>query len=141
MLSVLATGIILPEILIRSSVSITSNLITSVSYLHQLTKSDPELRKLLNLTDILNEINIINSFLEEKKFNPEVRSVSMCLNVLEETMKDLENNINSITKKLQNHNKLWFHRFRSYDIESEKENVKELNNRMNSQFNLLLKIT
>lgn len=141
MISLLATGIVLPEIIIRSSVSITSNLITSVSYLHTILKGDPELRKLLNLTEILDEINIINTFLEEKHYNLEIRSISMCINVLEDTMKELEKNITAITTKLQNHHKLWFHRFRSYDIDYEKEQVISLYNRMKSQFELLIKIS
>lgn len=140
MLSLLATGIVLPEIIIRSSVSITSNLIASVSYLNTVLKGDPELRKLLQLSDILNEINIIHTYIEEKQYNIEIRSISMCLSVLEDTMKDLEKNIITITSKLQNHSKLWFHRLRSYDIEFEKEQIIILHAKMKSQFELLIKI-
>ena len=40
MLNLVASSILYPEIIIRSSVSIASNLITSVHYLSSITKND-----------------------------------------------------------------------------------------------------
>ena len=67
MLSLVANQILYPEIVIRSTISIASNLVTSVNYLNSLIKNDSHLQKLLNLNDIIEDIGIIKSFIEEKQ--------------------------------------------------------------------------
>ena len=52
MLSLVAGSILLPELIIRSTVSITTNLITSVNYLISISKSDSELQNMLINNDI-----------------------------------------------------------------------------------------
>jgi hypothetical protein len=53
----------------------------------------------------------------------------------------LENNINSITQKIQNHGKLWFGFMRSYGIEKEKKQIPILIDKMHHRFELLIKIS
>ena len=60
---------------------------------------------------------------------------------LNETLKELEHTINSITNKIEYHKILWFSYFRSYDITSEKESLVFLSNQLKQRFNLLIKIS
>jgi hypothetical protein len=141
MLSLVANTILYPEIIIRSTVSITSNLISSIGYLQTITKGDPELQ-LLNLVDILNEINIIKTFIEEKNYETmKSKSVIMCLQVLKTTLEELETNINDITFKLRQHKQKWFPSFRSYNISDQTKQLPILKERMKKQFELFLKIS
>ena len=47
MLSIVASQIVYPELLLRSSVSIANNLITSVRYLISISKDDIDLESML----------------------------------------------------------------------------------------------
>ena len=141
MLSLVANTILYPEIIIRSTVSITTNLIYSISYLQNVSKGDPEI-KLLNLVDILNEINIIKTFIEEKHYDSMKRkSILMCLQTLKSTLEELEKVINQITKKLQEHRLKWLNRFRSYNITEETNQLPILKDKMKKHFELFLKIS
>ena len=144
MLNLVASSILYPEIIIRSSVSIASNLITSVQYLSSITKNDIEIQ---NLLDIVEDIVIIKTFIEEKKNNNnnnnnhESKTVDMCINNLNQTLYQLEDNINSITQKIQTHKNKWFNNFRAYDISTEKNNIPILIKQMRHKFELLIKVS
>ena len=99
MLSLVANQILYPEIVIRSTISIASNLVTSVNYLNSLIKNDSHLQKLLNLNDIIEDIGIIKSFIEEKQKQNSSKTLDICLENLGQILIDLEENINRITKK------------------------------------------
>ena len=79
MLSLVANQILYPEIVIRSTISIASNLVTSVNYLNSLIKNDSHLQKLLNLNDIIEDIGIIKSFIEEKQKQNSSKTLDICL--------------------------------------------------------------
>lgn len=137
-LTLVANRIMYPEIIIRSVVSLTSNLIYSVKYLSTISKADFELQKLLVTTDILHDIIVIKSFIEEK--DKTGHTLDVCIQNLNETLSELELNISSITSKIENHNKLWFGYFRSYNINSEKEQIPFLIEKLKHRFDLLIKI-
>ena len=97
MLSLVANQILYPEVIIRSTISITSNLITSATYLNSLIKTNSKLQNLLNLNDIIEEIGIIKSFIEEKQQKPhKSRTIDICLENLGQILSELEKNVNSI---------------------------------------------
>ena len=45
------------------------------------------------------------------------------------------------TNKFESHKNFWFSYFRSYDITSEKQNLKFLSNQLKHRFNILIKIS
>jgi len=141
MLSLVANQILYPEIVIRSTISIASNLVTSVNYLNSLIKNDSHLQKLLNLNDIIEDIGIIKSFIEEKQKQNSSKTLDICLENLGQILIDLEENINRITYKIENHKNLWFHNFRSYNVKIESENIPILIEKMNHRFEILIKIS
>ena len=145
MLSLVATNILYPDMILKSAISstlsLTSSLISSIGYLKSLTKHDTELYNLLNLSDILNDVFIIKSFIEEKQTKNSSQTVSMCIANLSETLSELEKHVNSIIKKIKNHKNLWFNRFRSYDIAFEQSQIPILNEQMKHRFELLIKIS
>ena len=141
MLSLVANQILYPEIVIRSTISIASNLVTSVNYLNYLIKNDSHLQKLLNLNDIIEDIGIIKSFIEEKQKQNSSKTLDICLENLGQILIDLEENINRITYKIENHKNLWFHNFRSYNVKIESENIPILIEKMNHRFEILIKIS
>lgn len=138
-LTLVANQIMYPEIILRSALSLTSNLIYSVKYLATISKTDFELQKLLATTDILHDIIVIKSFIEEKE-KLKSHTVDVCIQNLSETLSELELNITSITSKIENHNKLWFGYFRSYNINSEKEQIPFLIEKLKHRFDLMIKI-
>jgi len=144
MLSIVASRIISPypaELIIKNGASIASNLIFSIKYLSNVQHSDNELSELLTSSDLLEDIGIIKSFIEEKKLINESTTVSLCLDNLNQSLKQLEDNINSITMKIENHKKLWFGYFRSYNISEEKRLIPRLVKQMKHRFELLIEIS
>ena len=130
-------SILYPELILKNSITITNSLITSVKFLSSISKHDHKLQNLLN---IIEDINVIKSFIEEQKIENESKTVKMCIENLNITLLDLENTINIITDKIQNHPKKWFSSMRSYDIEKEKEIIPILLEQMNHKFELLIKV-
>jgi hypothetical protein len=143
MISLFANQILYPEAILRTSVSIASNLITSVTYLNLIIKKDTHLQNLLNLNDIIEEVGIIKSFIEEKnKLNDnKSKTIDICLENLTQILSQLENTVNNITLKIENHNKLWFHYFRSYNIDNESALIPILISKMKQRFEILIKIS
>ena len=141
MLSLVANQILYPEIVIRSTISIASNVVTSVNYLNSLIKHDCRLQKLLILNDIIEDIGIIKSFIEEKQKQTSSKTLDICLENLSQILIDLEENINRITCKVENHKKLWVRNFRSYNISEESENIPILLEKMNHRFEIIVKIS
>ena len=132
------TSILYPELILRNSITITNSLITSVKYLSSISKHDHNLQNLLN---IIEDINVIKSFIDEQKCTSESKTVKMCIENLNLNLVKLENIINIITDKIQNHHKKWFSYIRSYDIEKEREMIPLLLNEMNHKFELLIKVS
>ena len=60
---------------------------------------------------------------------------------LEQTLSQLEQNVNSITYKIENHKNLWFNSFRSYNIENESRIIPILKEKMKQRFEILIKIS
>ena len=140
MLSLVATSMLYPELIIRSTVSLATNLTASVSYLVSISKSDIELQNLLVTNDIIDDINIIKTFIEEKELTNHSETVRICINNLSNTLSELEKNIASITRKIESHKDIWFNYFRSYNISEEKKQIPFLINKMKHRFDLLIKI-
>ena len=140
MLSLVATSILYPELIIRSTVSLATNLTTSVGYLVSISKSDIELQNLLVDNDIIADINIIKTFIEEKEITNHSETVRICINNLSNTLSELEKNIASITIKIESHKDRWFSYIRSYNISEEKKKIPFLVDKMKHRFDLLIKI-
>jgi hypothetical protein len=141
MLSIVATNIINPEIILKNGYFLANNLLSSVLYLKTLSHTDNELKELMTNTDILEDIGIIKTFIEEKKLKTDSLSVQVCIDNLNQTLITLEENINSITSKIENHKKLWFNAFRSYEIQTEKTQIPKLVKQMKHRFEILIKIS
>ena len=116
------TNILCPKLITDSVVSLSSKLISSI-YNIVLISNDVELEKLLISSDIIQDIEVINSFIKEKYKNIDNESILTCLNNLNKTLIDIKSNIDSIKLKIESHKKMWFSTFRNYDINKEKEMI------------------
>jgi len=141
MLSIVASTIIYPELILRSSVSLATNLVTSVNYLISISRGDIELQNLLISNDIIEDINIIKNFIEEKANKKHGQTTQVCIENLNKTLMELEKNIKNITDKIENHKNLWFNYLRSYNISQEKVAIPLLINKMKHRFEMLIKVT
>lgn len=141
MLAMVAGSIILPEIILRSAVSISSNLITSVHYLKNITKDDEDLQKMIEINDIIEDIHIIKNYIEEKENCNNGKTVETCIKNLTNTLADLETNIKSITEKVEYHKTLWFGYFRSYNIDKEKKQIPILIKQLRHRFEVLIQVS
>ena len=141
MFALITTTIMLPEFILTSGIQIATNLINSVNFLIKLSHSDSDLKNLLTTSDVLDDLGIIKQFiLEQKSREHTQQSVSVCIDSLNQTLIQLENNINSITQKIQNHRNLWFNFIRSYGIDEEKKQIPILINKMRHRFELTIKM-
>jgi phenylalanyl-tRNA synthetase alpha subunit len=124
-----------PELVVSGAITMTTSLIKAVKYLSNISYMDTELQQILLNSDILQDITIIKTYIEEKKHLQDNESVKMCISSLNETLASLEQTINSITYKLEKHKKLWFNSFRSYHISKEKEQIPILIKQLNLYLN------
>ena len=141
MLSIVASQIAYPELILKSSVSIASSLVTSVKYLISISKDDIDLEGMLITNDIIEDINVIKTFIHEKQDKNTSDTVNLCINNLSKTLEELEKHISNITNKIENHKTLWFNSFRSYNINHEKAVIPLLIRQMKHRFDLLVQIT
>ena len=142
MLSIaVATSLLPSEMIIKNGYFIANNLVSSLLYLKNLSHSDNELKNLFVNFDILEDIGIIKTFIEEKKLSNNSQTISVCIENLSQTLINLESNINSITNKIENHKSLWFNYFRSYNIQEEKIQIPKLISQMKHRFDILIKIS
>jgi hypothetical protein len=139
--SLVASRILYSDIILKTITSLSGNLISSVQYLKKISENDIDLQKLLNNSDITQDILIIKSFIEENQEHFNSNTLLACINNLNETLSELEIHINSITKKIKDHEQLWFRYFRYYDISKEKELIPLLIEKLRHRFNLLIKIS
>lgn len=137
-----STGIISPELILTNGISITTNLIKSIKYLSEISYHDNELNNLIFTSDILEDIGIIKNFIEDMYLKKNLcKTVKICIENLNQSLMNLEYNINSITFKIENHKKLWFNYFRSYNISEEKRLIPILMKQMYHRFNMLIEIS
>lgn len=134
------TNILCPKLITDSVVSLSSKLILSI-YNIVLISNDIELEKLFISSDIIQDIEVINSFVKEKYKNIDNESILTCLNNLNKTLIDIKSNIDTIRLKIESHKKIWFSTFRNYDINKEKEIIAILIKQLNHRFELLVKIS
>ena len=135
------SNIICPKIITDSITVLTTKLITSIYHVISIS-NDSELQQILLSSDIIQDIEVIKSYVEEKhKENINSNSLLTCINNLNKTLIDLESNIDSITKKIEIHKTLWLSSWRSYDISNEKDNIIILIKQLNHRFELLVKIS
>jgi len=129
-----------PEVLIKSITSLTSTLISNIYHIVSTTR-DIDLKKILVTTDIIHDITIIKSFIEEKEIKEVNKTLLTCYHNIDETLKEIDDVIKNINNKFENHQKMWFSYFRSYDISLEKESIILLSDRLKHRFELLIKIS
>ena len=141
MLSIVASRIIYPELVLRSGLSIANNLIISVKYLMSISKDDIDLQTILISNDIIEDINVIKTFIHEKQDSNTSETIKLCIENLNKTLEELEKFIHSITTKIENHKKLWFNYFISYNINEEKIFIPLLISQMKHRFNLLVQVS
>lgn len=138
--SLLATSSFIgTDIIVKTIINVSTNLINSVNYLKLISENDVDLQKLLIKSDITHDILIIKSFIEENK--NQSHTVLICIDNLKNTLEELEKNINSITEKIKAHDNLWFKYFRSYNIEKEKDVIPILIENLRHRFNMVIKIS
>ena len=141
MLSIVASQIVYPDLIIRSSISIANSLVSSVRYLISISKDDVDFESILITNDIIEDINVIKTFIHEKQDKNTSDTVKLCIDNLSKTLEDLEKHIINITTKIEVHKKLWFNYFRSYNITHEKSLIPILLRQMKHRFDLLVRIT
>lgn len=139
MLSIIASQLCYPEIIIRSIFSISNNIVSSIQYLKLIAKADYELYEILDESDVLSDIGVIKSFIDESKIKGSAMKIAV--HNLQETLNDLDSILNKIMNKVNNHRQLWFHRFRSYDIANDKIILNALIKRLKHRFTILINIS
>lgn len=106
---------------------------TSVKSIYNLTKSHEistsiEITKLLKQLDIYNDINMVETLLQEiniEKYHS--KTLTLCLENLKECILDIENNLKTINGRITFNNSIWFGKsFRSYSFEDMIESLKLL---------------
>ena len=127
------------DFILKSTLSITSNLICNINYIRNFKFEDEELRTIFVDRDILSDIGIIKAYVEENQ-GINTPTFKAALNNLNETLYYLESEINTLTNKIRQHHLKWFASYRSYDIEKEKKKILIFIQQMNHRFELLLKI-
>lgn len=142
--TVLATrtvaNMLYPHIIINSITSITSNLIVGIGHLLTIS-DDSELQTIILSSDIIEDIQIIKTFIEDKERHKNSNKVLLsCIENLNKTLINLEKNIKSITEKTEYNKQVWFSYFRRYNTTKEKENIILLVKQLNHRFELLVKI-
>jgi hypothetical protein len=131
-------SLIAGDFLLKSTISITSSLIYNINYIRNIKFHDEDLKKIFIENDVLSDIGIIKTYLEEQQLT--LPSVKAAVENLNETLGYLEKEINSLTTKIKTHHLKWFASYRSYGIEREKQNILSLTQQMNHRFEMLLKI-
>lgn len=131
-------SLIAGDFLLKSTISITSSLIYNINYIRNIKFHDEDLKKIFIENDVLSDIGIIKTYLEEQQLT--LPSVKAAVENLNETLGYLEKEINSLTAKIKTHHLKWFASYRSYGIEREKQNILSLTQQMNHRFEMLLKI-
>lgn len=139
--SIVASQMLYPELIVKTITTLSTNLIFSVQYLIKISQNDLELQKILIKSDILQDINIIKSFIEESKYKEKSSTILSCIHNINETLEELEKNITSITQKIKEHDEKWLKYFRSYDISIEKEIIPFLIDKLKHRFDMLIKIS
>ena len=129
------------EFLIRNTLSLSSGIIANINFIRSYKLHDDELDKIFIERDILSDIGIIKSYIEEHNNNqqqsPTFRASVQNLN---ESLSYLEEEISKLVVKIKDHKHKWFSSYRSYDIVSEKKKIFILIDQMNHRFDMLLKI-
>ena len=139
-LSVVSSTLLGPRMIMTTAISITSNLISSIRYLSQLASADSSINELIITNDVLHDIIIIKTFIEELEKKPINDTMTVSIRNLGETLQHLEQNIHSVTQKIESHKTLWFSSFRSYNLSDEKKNIPFLINQLKHRFELLIKL-
>jgi hypothetical protein len=143
----IATKFIPINILAEGIIKISSALVNSIYYLTKISDDDQELKKILATTDIMTDILLIKSFIDDHNNLPKndkiynSNSVSNCIKSLLDILTELEANIALSTKKIEEHKKLWFSSYRRYDISVEKESIILNSSILKHRFDMLLKIS
>lgn len=134
MLSIVST-----EFLLKNTIALTTSIITNINFIRSYKLYDDELNKIFIECDILSDIGIIKSYIDEhsKSQSP---TFQVSLQNLLETLGYLEKEIQKLTTKIREHKQKWFNAYRSYDIVEEKKRIFVLMNQMNHRFDMLLKI-
>jgi hypothetical protein len=135
-------GIISSEFLIRNTLTLSSSIISNITYLRSYKLRDEELDKIFIERDILSDIGIIKSYIDEHSHNKDNQSPTFKASIqnLNETLCYLEEEISKLTRKIKDHNLKWFSYYRSYDIATEKKKIFILIDQMNHRFDMLLKV-
>ena len=139
-LSVVSSTLLCPRLIMSTAINVTSNLISSIRYLSQLASADTQINELLISNDVLHDIIVIKTFIEELEKKPINETLTVSIRNLGETLHHLEQNINSVTTKIENHKSLWFSYVRSYNLSEEKKNIPFLINQLKHRFELLIKL-
>lgn len=134
-------SLIVSDLLLKSTLSITSSLIYNINYIRSIKFHDEDLKKIFIENDVLSDIGIIKTYIEEEQQKHSASpSLKAAIENLNETLGYLEKEINILTTKIKTHHLKWFASYRSYGIEKEKQNILSLTQQMNHRFEMLLKI-
>jgi hypothetical protein len=110
--------------------------------LSEISYHDNELKDLIFTSDILEDIGIMKNFIEDMYLKKNLcKTVRICIDNLNQSLMNLEYNINSITFKIENHKNLWFSYVRSYNISNEKKQIPILMKQMYHRFDMLIHIS
>ena len=133
-------GFLSTDLILKNTFSLTTTLLSNNIDYHYNTD---DLRHIFVDNDILSDIGIIKSFVDEqeKSLCDKSPTVRAAVQNLCETLHYLEQEINTLVLKINKHDLKWFASYRSYDIANEVKKIKVLINQMNHRFDLLLKLS
>lgn len=156
---ILTQGIYTGVITTISKITINSALLIKSIYNHE----NPDIIKIINELDLDQRFKIIQSVLykldlttnnitltnldKTQIFNiideelNENDPIELCLKYIHENINQIHHNLVLINRKIDNHKKKWFNKWRTLNIEPYIQNIKNNSNKLNLRFDDLLKIS
>ena len=131
-------SLITGEFLLKNTIALTGSILTNINFIRSYKIRDDELDKIFIDCDILSDIGIIKTYLQEHR--NESATFKASVQNLNETLFYLEAEITTLTTKIRDHHQKWFYYYRYYDIIPEKKKIFMLIHQMNHRFEMLLKI-
>ena len=139
-----SSSLLIGKELFAHTISKTSqNIYKNVNEL--MADEDFEFKKILENMDITIKLNIIHEFIDDlEKKNKNLIHINKSLNISLKNcisiIKNIENEIEDINKKIKYHKSKWLYKFRSNDYRSLIENLILNFKHLDERFNLFLKL-
>lgn len=104
------------------------------------THKNPDVNKILIELDIERKLSLVQSVVKSHNHIC-AEPVELCLKYLEESIKNIHDDLDSINRKIFYHRKKWFHAWRKINVEQQISSLKKNCKLLDSRFDDLYKIS